>query len=53
MFKWSMFSLLRGWWTMKIVKIEKNIEFSFFIFYSSMINSDQYATHIVPYAEVL
>ena len=44
---------LREWWTIKIIKIEKNIEFSFFIFFCSMINSDQYATHIVPYAEVL
>ena len=38
---------------MKIVKIEKSIEFSFFIFKWSMINSDQYAIHRVLYAEVL
>ena len=44
---------LRGWWTKKIIKIEKNTEFSFFIFYCSIINFDQYPIHRVPDAEML
>ena len=34
-------------------KNRENIEFLFFIFQYSMIISDQYATHRVPYAEML
>ena len=45
--------LLKGGWPIKIVKTEKNIEFLFFIFYCSITDSNQYATHRVSYAEVL